>query len=365
MSNNVTRHMIPVYEQMAGNLLMFFAGMFQSPAINFHTSEEVEIDIERGDEEISIVITDLSTGYRMNSADIFTNKSFKPPIFKEAAPLNSFDLINRMPGDDPFQSPNFRANIITRMMNQMVKVSKKIGRSIELQASQVLQTGTITLTDSNGVSLYTIDFQPKATHFPDSSVKWGETNWDAYADIDGLAQVIRNDGLGDCDQLIFGADAFEMFQTDTRFIAQLDNRRMERGNLSKPDLRGNGGTWQGTVSIGDNTYDMWTYGARYNHPETGTKTRYMDPAKVIVRDSNGRLDATFGAIPNIGKALGAQPMNLLPEFPGRFSMPNGGMDLFTNVWVTPDGEQIFGGVGARPLMIPTAIDTFGCLDTQL
>ena len=93
--------------------------------------------------------------------------------------------------------------------------------------------------------------------------------------------------------------------------------------------------------------------------------RYVSPEKVIVRSSTGRLDATFGAIPNIGTLMGAQATNLLPEMPGRVSNGEGGMDLFTNVWLSPDGEQLFGGAGARPLMIPTAIDTYGCLDTGL
>ena len=88
----------------------------------------------------------------------------------------------------------------------------------------------------------------------------------------------------------------------------------------------------------------------------------MDPNKVVVRSSTGRLDATFGAIPNIGKLLGAQATNnVLPELPSRANNVEGGMDMFWNAWITPDGEQLMGGVGSRPLMIPTAIDTFGCL----
>ena len=164
MSGKVTKRMISAYVQMASPL-MFLSGLFQSPAQNFHTSEEVEIDIVRSDEDVSIVIQDLSTGYRMNSDDIYTNKAFKPPIHKEAIPINSFDLIKRMPGENPFEAPDFRANVITRMFNGMVKVERKIRRAVELQASQVLQTGIVTLTDSNGTALYTLDYKPKATHF--------------------------------------------------------------------------------------------------------------------------------------------------------------------------------------------------------
>ncbi len=367
MSGSNTIRMIAAYNQMAAPTL-FFSGFFQSPPQNFHNTEDVEIDIVRSDEDIAIVVQDLSTGYRHNTTDVFTNKRFKPPIFKEAVPLNSFDLLNRMPGDDPFQNPDFRSNIIVRMFQGMTKVENKIRRSLELQASQVLMTGTVTLSDENGVALYTIDYKPKATHFPTASITWGTGTEDKMADINALAEVVRNDGLGDPDQLIFGVDAFESFIKDADVLARFDNRRMTLGTISPMEMRGNGGNFRGIVEIGNYQYDVWTYGGRYKDPQTALKVQFMDPAKVVVRDSQGRFDATFGAIPNIGKLIGGQnaaALNILPELPGRVPNAAGGMDLFTNAWLTNDGEQLFGGVGARPLMIPTAIDTYGTLDTGL
>ena len=364
MSGSTTIRMLSAYIQMAQPTL-FLSGLFQSPPENFHTTEEVEIDIVRSDEDISIVIQDLSTGYRMNSEDLYTNKGFKPPIHKEALPINSFDLIKRMPGQDPFQSPDFRANVILRLFNGMTKVERKIRRSIELQASQVLQTGIVTLKNSNGVALYTLDYKPKATHFPTAGTTWGQVGADIAGDINALAEIIRNDGLADPDQIIMGVDAFEEFIKDSEIQKRYDNRRIDLGTIAPIEMRGNGGSFRGIVEIGNYRYDIWTYGGRFKDPQTGVKTQFVDKGKVIVRASSGRLDATFGAIPNIGALVGEQANRLLPELPSRIPNSDGGMDLFTNAWLTNDGEQLFGGVGARPLMIPTAIDTFGCLDTGL
>lgn len=365
MSASNTKRMLAAYIQMAPPTL-FLSGLFQSPPSNFHSSEEVEIDIVRSDEDISIVVQDLSTGYRMNSEDLYTNKGFKPPIHKESLPINSFDLIKRMPGQDPFQSPDFRANVILRMFNGMQKIEAKIRRSIEVQASQVLQTGTVTLSDSNGVALYTLDYKPKVTHFPTVGTSWATaTGAEKIADISALAEVIRDDGLMDPDQLLMGVDAFESFISDTDIQARFDARRIDLGTIAPMEMRGNGGTFRGIVEIGNYRYDVWTYGGRYKDPQTGAKITFLDPGKIVVRASSGRMDATFGAIPNIGALVGGGSSNLQPELPGRVSNAAGGMDLFTNAWVSGDGEQLFGGVGARPLMIPTAIDTFGCLDTQL
>lgn len=364
MSGTTTTRMIRAYNQMAQPML-FLSGLFQSPPENFHTSEEVEIDIVRSDEDVSIVIQDLSTGYRMNSEDLYTNKGFKPPIHKEAISLNAFDLIQRMPGQNPFESPDFRANVIGRMFNGMTKVERKIRRAMEQQASQVLQTGIITLTDDAGVALYTLDYKPKATHFPTVAIAWDQATADIAGDIDSTAEVIRDDGLADPDQLIFGKDAFEAFIQDDEIQKRFDTRRIDLGTIAPMEMLGNGGKFRGVVEIGNYRYDVWTYGGRFKDPQTGNKVQFISPEKVVIRASGGRLDATFGAIPNIGSMLGAQATNLLPELPGRVSNANGGMDLFTNAWLSPDGEQLFGGVGARPLMIPTAIDTYGCIDTGL
>lgn len=364
MSGTTTRRMISAYYQEASPTA-FFTGMFAARPENFHSSEEVEIDIVRSEEDVSIVIQDLSTGYRMNSDDLYTNKGFKPPIHKEAFPLNAFELISRMPGQDPFQSPDFRANIITKVFSGMRKIERKIRRAMELQASQIMQTGIVTLTDSAGTALYTLDYKPKATHFPTAAVSWATaTLTQKIAHLTSLCDVIRGDGLVDPDELDIGATAWENLLQTTGFLDRLDSRRADLGTITPMEKRGGGGIYRGALELGNYKLDVFTYSGRYKHPQTGVSTPYLDPAKIVVRSSAARMDATFGAIPNIGALLGASG-RLIPELPQRMNSTDSGMDLFTNVWMDGPGEALFGGVGARPLMVPTAIDTYGCLDTQL
>ncbi|MCH9837691.1 major capsid protein [bacterium] len=364
MSGNTTLRMISAYYQEASPTA-FFSGMFRGSPENFHNSEEVELDIERSEEDVSVVVTDLSTGYRMNSADLYTNKSFKPPIHKEAIALNAFDLIKRMPGQNPFESPDFRANIIARMFSGMRKVERKIRRSMEWQSSQVMQTGTVTLTDINGTSLYTLDYQPKAAHFPTAGTSWASaTLAQKISDLTSLCDVIRGNGLVDPDEIDIGATAWENLIQTTGFLERFNAIRADLGTITAMDRRGGGGTFRGVIELGNYKLDVYTYNGSYKDPQTGTSTPFLDPGKVVVRSSMARMDATFGAIPNIGALLGASG-RLIPEMPSRMSSADARMDLFTNIWMSGDGEQLFGGVGARPLMVPTAIDTYGCLDTQL
>jgi len=365
MSTNTTIAMQEAYFQEASPTA-FFSGMFTTRPQGVHTSEEVEIDVERSEEDVAIVVQDLSTGYRMNSTDLFSNKKFKPPIYKEAVPLNSFDLLKRNPGQTPFEMPNFRANIILKMMGGMRKIEAKIRRAVEIQASQIKQTGIVTLTDSSGTALYTLDYKPKSAHFPTSGTAWGAaTLAQKIADLTALCDVIRSNGLRDPDQMICGSDAWENLLQTTGFLDRFfDARRADTGRIVPMERTGSGGIYRGVIELGNYKLDLWTYEGRYTDPQTGVSTKFMDPGKVIIQSSTGRMDATWGAIPNIGQELGVSS-RLIPELPGRMTSLAGNIDMFTNVWISADGEQLFGAVGARPLLIPVAIDTFGCLETQL
>ena len=361
MSTATTIRMIAAYIQLA-QPTMFLSGFFQSPPRNFYNSEKVEVDVVRGDEDVAVVLTDLSTGYRLNETDKFTNKQFTPPIFKEKVGISAFDLLNRMPGDTPFEDPNFRLNVIGRIFQGITAIENKIRRAIEEQAAQVLQTGTVTLKDANGVARYTIDYSPKATHFVTAGTAW-DAPGDPLGDISSLAEVIRSDSFHEPDQLLFGIDAYTAFVNDTDVRALMDNRRINIGDVGRSTVIGNGARRRGSIDIGNYTYDMFTYGAKFKDVETGVSTPYITPAKVIMRASDGRMDATFGLIPNIGRELGVGGTNLLPELPSRINGPDVGIDLALNAWLTDDGEHLFAGVGSRPLMIPTAIDTYGTIAT--
>lgn len=360
MSGSSTKRMIERYFAEAMPT-MFLSGFFRSPPENFHNSETVELDVVRGSEKVAVVVQDLSAGYRMNEANIYTNKEFTPPILKEAFPIKAVDLILRDAGNNPFQDVNFQASVTLRAFTGFRLIEGMIRRNLELQASQVLQTGTLSLVDSNGTALYALDYKPKATHFPTSVITWGQANATVLEDIDSLARVIRADGLTRPDRLIFGRKAWTEFVKDATVQAIYNNRRIDQGAIVRMERNGEGGTYHGTIEIGAYSYELWTYDGLYEHPQTGVKTDFVAPGSVIILSVGTRLDATFGAIPRIVPPDG----RLLPFMPGRMSGPGQRMDLFTNVWVSADGEQLFGGLGTRQLCIPTAIDTYGCLNTGL
>lgn len=358
MSDASNTRLIRMYMEEA-EAPMFLSGFFQSPPENFHNTEKVEIDVLRDDEDVAIVVTDLTTGTRENEVTQYVNKGFTPPIFDESGRITAYDTIKRVAGQDPFQNPDFAANATSQSFRLFRKLERKIRRSIELMSSQVLQTGVLTLTNAAGTALYTLDFQPKSTHIATVSVTWatdGSTGT-PLADLASLASVVRRDGKKQPTKLVFGSSALQRFLANEDVQKQLDNRAMQLGQLA-PQTRGQGATFQGFIWIGHYRFEIWMYDGFYRDPVTGNHTDYIHPEKVIMMSDGARLDLSYGAIPMIVPP----EQRALPFLPPRMNDSDAGLDLTVNAYVTPNGKHLIVEAGTRPLTIPTAIDTFACLD---
>ena len=354
MSDASRSTLITSYFEDVGDPPSFLSSMFRTPPENYFNSEEVEIDIKRSGKEIAVAVQDLSVKGRVNESTLFTSKKFKPPIFDELFAVKAWEQMSRQAGYNPFESVDFMESAFRSMRSNLSRGEGMIRRTVEVQASQVLQTGTVSLVDGAGTVNYNINFAPKTTHFPDAATTWA-TSTTKLADISALADVIRVNGHTVPGQLIFGKRAWLRFSGDTAVKALLDNRRMDLGAISQPMLQG-GGKYHGTITVESDIFELWTYQDWYDHPQTGVATPYITQDSVIMRGP-GRLDLVYGAIPVIVAPDPRVAALTLGRVSGR------GTDMQTHAWVTEDGRTIMGSVGARPLCIPTAIDTFGCLNT--
>lgn len=357
MSDKSTSHLIEMYMEEA-EAPMFLSGFFQSPARNFHVSEKVEIDVIRNDMKIAIPVQDLQAGARNNEATKYVNKAFTPPIFKEKGAINAYKLLQRRPGHNPFEDVDFAHNAQEEAFAIAHRLDAKIHRSVEVMASQVFQTGALTLIDENGVALYSLDFLPKATHFVTATTDWAVdgTTGNPFTDLGSLARTLRRDGRKVPNKLLFGTSAAQRFRANAQVQKQLITNLNSQGiGQFIPKLRGaDGANYLGFVNIDNYRFDMWGYDGFYEHPQTGALTPFIDDDNVIML-GDGRLDLSFGAIPRIT----GPEARALPFLPSRMSGGEQGLDLTLNAWITEDGETLMLSASTRPLTIPTAIDTIG------
>ena len=334
--------------------------MFTVKPGGIYNGDKVAIDVVRMDEDVAVVIKKC-TGPNLNDVDVFTTKEFTPPSYGEAVPFDVCDLINRMAGTDPFSDANtsYASKLVAYFVKGFVAIDNKIKRGIELQASQILQTGKLDLLDADGATRYELDFKPKASHFPTVSIDWDAAGSTKLQDLQALAKQIRADSGINPDRLLFGETALDEFLKDDEVQKQLDNRRMEVGEIA-PEFVDSGATFYGFVWIGNYRFEMWSYPETYKDPQTGLPAEYIDPDKVAMTSTRTRLDKTSARVP---LPIGPDPR---VEFllPGRMSSMDEGFDVTPNVYCSPNGKTITGELESRTLLVPAQIDGFGCLTTK-
>ncbi|BAV81050.1 major capsid E family protein [Vibrio phage CKB-S1] len=320
----------------------------------------IEVDIKRFNEAVAIVVK-RGTGANLNDADQITTKEFEPPAYGEAFPTDVSDLLERTLGVDPYTDSEmeYTSKLLGRLMDYFMRGYEMIVRGIELQASQILQTGRLSLVDSDGNERFEADFRPKANHFPTVTTAWGADGYNPIEDLRPLIERIRGDALLNPDMLIFGERAIGHFITNDTVRGFLDDRRVNIAEI-RPRQNETGGTFYGYVWIGAYLLEMWTYSEGYTDPENETFTKYVQDDKVIVMASRGRLDRLSA---KVALPLGPDP-RVAALMPGRLVEATEDIDITPNLYPTPDGRQIMAEVLSRTLLAPIDIDSFGCLDTQ-
>jgi len=353
--------MLDVYRQKRV-AFSYLSSMFKTKPGDITDSEYIEWDTVRSGEEIAPVITNIGAGSNMNSQEIFTNKSVKPPVFSESEPFNAFDLMKRQPGDTVYETgaAQAAAKLSNKIMESWDKLTEKIKRTIELQAAQILQTGTITLYNSANVAAYTLDYKPKTAHIATTAISWSAGNATIIADIETMCDLVRDNGQVDVTRMIMGKAAFKNALANTAFAALFDKDGFNLGMLD-PQKRGMGEKYQGFVNIGAYRIEIYTYNASYIDLG-GTRRNYILDDNVIFLPDEADLDfrKCFGGIPQI---VAVDP-RFASYLPGRVTI-GGAFDFRPRIFVDSKEDTLFTEIKSRPLLIPRSIDRFACLDTTV
>lgn len=357
MSDLATKEMMDLYVEEAPNP-MFLTGFFEAPARNFFTTEKVEIDILRDSEDVAIVVHDLSAGTRKNEATKFDSKEFTPPVFNEEGHLSSFSLIKRAPGHNAYEDIEYGARTVEDAFRLFDKCQRKILRAIELMASQIVTTGTVTCVDNAGVALYSLDYGMRSDH--KIAVSWAAngSSGNPLGDLTTAAKRIRSNGKVQPVRTLWGATALDAALANANFKERIKLDGINLGKLA-PEVRGEGATFYGYIQVGYYKFEIWTYDGMYKDPVSGQMKYYIPENVVVMLPSKPRFNAKYGHIPLFKSQASGIPG--LPNFPERIMSSEKNIDLTVNSWVTPNGTQLMMSAGTRPILIPTAIDTFACL----
>lgn len=337
----------------------FFSTFFKTSAEDYVDTDTVEIDIERAGNKIAPAVKDLRTGAVLISAENFDTKEFRPPIIPLKYPVDIYEMMKRRPGESEFAAVgSWKGRLFNVLKPQFIRMHKMIKETIELQNSQILQTGTVTLKDEAGVDVYTLAYPVKNSHFPTVTTTWGTQGATPLADIESLCEKINDDGNVDPSIAIFGKTAWQKFIADATVVNMIKRDSLNLGGLN-PGMKNRGGRYMGYIDINTYRLELWVYNDSYETIAGTTKYHYMDANKVIITAAQEDLDfrTVFAGVPSTG---------MDPEFaslvPAEVTY-DGFIRVHNRVFKDTNADTYAAECKARPLSIPVSIDRFGCLTT--
>jgi hypothetical protein len=340
----------------------FLSSFFKVNSESFTDAKTIEIDLVRSGEEVAPAVRNLSTGAVTIVEDAFNTAEVPFPVYALDRPVNIDQLMERQPNESAYvtEKADWLGRLAKILVRGFAKMAGMIKRSIELQASQILQTGTIDLTDENGKVVYVLDLKPKVSHFPTVTTSWGDEDDDPVGDITALADVIRADGLVDVKNLVMDDKSLENFLKNERVQRDLKQDGLRLGALN-PRLVGKGAKYYGYIHVGSNLFDIWVYSATYNPFGSKESKKFLKENTVLFLPDYDDLDfrRIFGGIPTIrpdttfDQLFGASKVTIEGEY-----------DFRPRVYWDEKGETYIGEIKSRPLCLPVSIDRFGCLKTK-
>lgn len=346
MADSLTYKMLEPYIKEA-MVAPFFLSTTQAV---YHNQEKVSWDVQREDELIAPAI-EIGTGANITKDDLYSAKDANPFYYNQGGVISPWELMGRNPGQIPFADNNFQAKLAARAIGLGMKNFRSVVRAMELQAAQVYTTGTIT---AKGV---TLSFSPKSSHFPTVGTAWSNAAADMLGDIESLCDQILEDNLQPPDTIVFSAEDWNSAKNNTAFKAMLDNRRIEGSRIGAQQSR-NGAKYHGVMEVGDYVLEMYTYNGRYVSTKGAAKSKYLPANRTVVMTSGAPIQSTFGAIPRV-----VSRDSRLAFIPERLTDENGFMDMSLWAKITGDDDGIMVSAGTRGLVVPKAIDSFGCITT--
>jgi len=337
----------------------FFTGLFQDRGAT--NQEKIQIDITRGEERVAIDVL-AGTGPNGQKKLIpYTSKEYVTPAYDESYLLTAGQTKFRLAGQNAFVERDVNRAMSDFFTEAMIDAQARIDRAVERQAIEVLTLGTLTFENNES-----IDFKMKASHKLTAVATWDNATADAALDLEKACDEVRKDGLMAPDMCIMGDASFREFLNLTQTKDRINFRRADLIDIPSPRplAAEQGATFQGSLSTGPYKLDIFTYPQWYVTSADGvlpvTKARYMPSEKVIVMNSQARLDLWYGAIVRFsdGNVEGASAVNF-----GSVMTSKEAQRSAPYVWMGDRGLALEAGVRSRPLCVPVDIDSFSVLDT--
>lgn len=285
-------------------------GFFTSLAKEKKTAAKTfSIEVRRYFEKASI---DIIRGGSANKNEfaLSTQKAFLPPYYEEEFDMTELQNYDRLFGTADEIDGSVLNSILDSANEKAEIIADKIRRSIEIQGSQVHDTGIVNL-ESN----VDIDFKRDADSKPDIGATdptkyWGNANAQIIQDLNTGAKRCRTKGKTGKTQfdVVMGENAWKQFLADETIQKFINFRRSDLIDVTTSRQEQNGAVLKCIFGPGIYTYNIWVHEDYYDDAD-GNAVPYWDSNKVCMFPSDNIITLNYAGVP-----VKYQPPNPLGGF---------------------------------------------------
>lgn len=305
-----------------------------------HDTEYLQIDrVIGGQTKASYTARDAGPNLVAKSG--YSSKLHVAPYAYEEIVLTPKDVDVRLAGVDEFSS-NASEVLDQRVAGYLRELNGRFDRLEEQQIAEALQSGEIEIPAAGGD--YTIDFGMAAANLPDVSATapWSTTSTDILSQLTTWQNVVIDGGGRPLMNCVMGQTAAKGFLANTAILANLDRRRVERGEINVRQVYAQRASYIGTLAGPGYDIDFWTYAGGYD--VSGTFTRFVNDKKVIFVGGSADLRMHYGKIENFNSSFIGE------RFPNTVRDPYG-----KKISLTMESSPLFGMHEVESVLTATVI----------
>ncbi|MFU1797371.1 major capsid protein [Paenibacillus azoreducens] len=324
------------------------------PGLQTFPTKHVLMDFQKNKQRVAPFVAEGSKPVNIRR-DGFQTKVYTPPYISLSAPYDVDLLQARLPGEAVFNSgmtPEERALLL--MQNDYNELDDMITRKEEVMTSELLQSGTITLTGyiddtATKVRTDTVDFGFDNVLNLTGGSQWSQSTSKKYDDLYEAVSLVRKAGYNP-ERVILGEQAARNLLADEAFMDKYMDKRYAQFGAINPQLNltnGNGYAYIGRLT--ELGIDLYQYLAWYWDDIDNKLKPYINPNKVIV------------GTPNLGEMLyGA--ITQIPEESINFVTIEAPRVSKVTVDRNADTKSLI--VKSRPIPKPYDVDSWAVINTE-
>lgn len=311
-----------------------------NPLNDLSPTEIAEMDVRKGAVRMAPFVAP-SVGGVVVTRDGYQTRTVKFPTLAPDLVVTTADVRQRAFGQNVYEgvTEGQRAQALTARDLQQLREMLALRK--EWMVAQILQTGKMTIPivdrEKRRTDLFEVDYN--FDNFVTLSKDWDEAGSDPNQDMQALYEAVY-EGQGKVDIVLMGSQAANVLLRNDTFYKQLDNRRMNLGEVAP--RRYNGLRY---IGVNEDGIEMYAYADKFIDEVTGTPTPFIAPNKVIAA-GRAMLSCMYGPITQVeGKEMKTY---LAREVPHRFA--------------DEDTNAVKQRMTSRPMIVPGNVDGWAVME---